>query len=109
MLAAHGWAAARGLPLFVLGGGSNLVVSDDGFDGLVLQIAITGIKGGTARRGHARVGRSREAWDGLVEFAVRRGLAGIECLSGIPGTVGGTPIQNVGAYAGRKWHPSSNG
>jgi UDP-N-acetylmuramate dehydrogenase len=98
VLAAHGWAAARGLPLFVLGGGSNLVVSDDGFDGLVLQIAITGIK--AALRGEDMLvsAGAGEAWDGLVEFAVRRGLAGIECLSGIPGTVGGTPIQNVGAY-----------
>jgi UDP-N-acetylmuramate dehydrogenase len=98
VLAAHGWAPAHGLPLFVLGGGSNLVVSDDGFDGLVLQIAITGIK--AALRGEDMLvsAGAGEAWDGLVEFAVTRGLAGIECLSGIPGTVGGTPIQNVGAY-----------
>jgi len=98
VLAAHGWGPAHGLPLFVLGGGSNLVVSDDGFDGLVLQVAITGIK--AALRGEDMLvsAGAGEAWDGLVEFAVTRGLAGIECLSGIPGTVGGTPIQNVGAY-----------
>jgi len=79
VLAAHGWAPAHGLPLFVLGGGSNLVVSDDGFDGLVLQVAITGIK--AALRGEDMLvsAGAGEAWDGLVEFAVTRGLAGIGC------------------------------
>jgi UDP-N-acetylmuramate dehydrogenase len=98
VIAAHGWAAARGAPLFVLGGGSNLVISDDGFDGLVLQVAISGVRallGGDVVSVGAGAG---ESWDALVEFTVARGLAGIECLSGIPGTVGGTPIQNVGAY-----------
>jgi UDP-N-acetylmuramate dehydrogenase len=96
--AAHRWARERGLPLFVLGGGSNLVVSDAGIRGLVLQIAITGIEvqpGTDATRVRAGAG---EVWDSVVEAAVARGLAGVECLSGIPGTVGGTPIQNVGAY-----------
>src|SRR5215216_3664365 len=85
-------------PLFVLGGGSNLVVADEGFRGLVVQIAIAGV---TAEVDGAEVivsAGAGESWDALVEFAVNRGLAGIECLSGIPGTVGGTPIQNVGAY-----------
>ena len=93
--AASGW---RGAPLLVLGGGSNLVVSDEGFDGLVLHIGITGIK--AALRGGEMIvsAGAGDSWDGFVEFAVSRGLAGIECLSGIPGTVGGTPIQNVGAY-----------
>jgi UDP-N-acetylmuramate dehydrogenase len=95
VVAASGW---RGAPLFVLGGGSNLVVSDEGFDGLVLQIALTGIT--ATLRGEEMIvsAGAGESWDGLVEFAVARDLAGIECLSGIPGTVGGTPIQNVGAY-----------
>jgi UDP-N-acetylmuramate dehydrogenase len=84
--------------LFVLGGGSNLVISDDGFSGLVLQIAIGGVN--TTRDGDDVIvaAGAGESWDSLVESAVRQDLAGIECLSGIPGTVGGTPIQNVGAY-----------
>ena len=98
VIAADGWAASRGVPLFVFGGGSNLVIADEGFEGLVLQVAITGVRallGGDVVSVAAGAG---ESWDALVEFAVTRGLAGIECLSGIPGTVGGTPIQNVGAY-----------
>jgi UDP-N-acetylmuramate dehydrogenase len=96
--AAHEWAEERSLPLFVLGGGSNLVVADEGFDGLVLQVAVTGVT--TAQRGEDLIlsAGAGESWDGLVAFVVQRGLAGVECLSGIPGTVGGTPIQNVGAY-----------
>jgi UDP-N-acetylmuramate dehydrogenase len=89
---------SEGEPLFVLGGGSNLVVSDQGFNGLVLQIAIGGVN--TTRDGQDVIvtAGAGESWDSLVEFAVSQDLAGIECLSGIPGTVGGTPIQNVGAY-----------
>lgn len=96
--AAHAWAEEHGVPLFVLGGGSNLVVADEGFDGLVLQVALAGVT--TARRGDDEIlaAGAGESWDALVAFAVDRDLAGIECLSGIPGTVGGTPIQNVGAY-----------
>jgi UDP-N-acetylmuramate dehydrogenase len=88
----------EGEPLFVLGGGSNLVISDDGFNGLVLHIAIGGVR--TTRDGEDVIvtAGAGEAWDSLVELAVKQNLAGIECLSGIPGTVGGTPIQNVGAY-----------
>jgi UDP-N-acetylmuramate dehydrogenase len=96
--AAHAWCAERRQPLHVLGGGSNLVVADEGVQGLVLQVAI----GGVAVRGEGsetvvRAGAG-EGWDGVVALAVERGLAGLECLSGIPGSVGGTPIQNVGAY-----------
>jgi UDP-N-acetylmuramate dehydrogenase len=95
VVAASRW---RDAPLFVLGGGSNLVVSDEGFDGVVVLIAIQGIVA-TAAGGDTLVSAGAgEPWDGLVSFAVKHGLAGIECLSGIPGTVGGTPIQNVGAY-----------
>ena len=88
----------RNSPVFVLGGGSNLVVADEGFDGLVLQVGIDGI--GAARNGgdvmvSAGAGAS---WDAVVDYAVAQGLAGLECLSGIPGSVGGTPVQNVGAY-----------
>jgi UDP-N-acetylmuramate dehydrogenase len=88
----------EGEQLFVLGGGSNLVVADEGFRGLVLQIAISGVNAATEGDDVIVTAGAGESWDSLVEFAVKQGLAGIECLSGIPGTVGGTPIQNVGAY-----------
>jgi UDP-N-acetylmuramate dehydrogenase len=82
------------VPLFVLGGGSNLLVSDDGFSGVVLHMAIRGVE---REGGVLRVGAG-ELWDGFVQQAVDAGLQGLECLAGIPGTVGGTPVQNVGAY-----------
>ena len=95
---AHAWCAERGVELLVIGGGSNLIVADEGFSGLVLQMAIGGLKfsmrdGDTLMRAGAG-----ESWDGAVAAAVQRGLSGLECLSGIPGRVGGTPLQNVGAY-----------
>jgi UDP-N-acetylmuramate dehydrogenase len=85
-------------PLFVLGGGSNLVVADEGFDGLVAQMAIQGVT--TTPHGEDVIATAGggESWDSFVEHTVKQNLGGIECLSGIPGTVGGTPIQNVGAY-----------
>ena len=91
--AAH-WARENGLELFVLGGGSNLLVSDAGFDGLVLHVRLKGIE----RQGELFRCGAGEDWDGFVALAVGQGYAGIECLAGIPGTVGGTPVQNVGAY-----------
>jgi UDP-N-acetylmuramate dehydrogenase len=92
------FATERKLPLFILGGGSNLLVSDSGFSGLVLRIALRGIRS-TEERGRSIISAAAgEDWDGLVAYAVAAGLAGVECLSGIPGTVGGTPVQNVGAY-----------
>ena len=92
------FAGERQLPLFVLGGGSNLLVSDGGFPGLVLRIALRGIES-TQENGQSIVSAAAgEDWDGLVAYAVAAGYAGVECLSGIPGTVGGTPVQNVGAY-----------
>ncbi len=92
------WARERELPLFVLGGGSNLLVSDAGFHGLVLRMSIDGID--SDEDGGKRifsVGAGVE-WDTFVARAVEQDCAGVECLSGIPGTTGGTPIQNVGAY-----------
>jgi UDP-N-acetylmuramate dehydrogenase len=89
------WAKARALPLFLLGGGSNLLVTDAGFDGLVLHMAITGIARDGAGEFYVGAG---ESWDGFVSEAIAEGCAGIECLAGIPGSVGGTPVQNVGAY-----------
>jgi UDP-N-acetylmuramate dehydrogenase len=89
------FAGGHDLPLFVLGGGSNLLVRDTGFSGLVLHLAIQGI--GRPAEDVLDVGAG-ESWDGLVDHAIALNLAGIECLAGIPGSVGGTPVQNVGAY-----------
>jgi len=94
------FAGARELPLFVLGGGSNLVVADAGWPGLVLKVAISGIeRTGSGEDGKALfdVGAG-ESWDRFASHAVTAQCAGVECLSGIPGSVGGTPVQNVGAY-----------
>lgn len=93
------WAGENGTPLFVLGGGSNLLVSDAGSNGLVLHIALKGIsvlQSGSAHRIY-RVAAG-EDWDSFVQRAIDDNCAGIECLAGIPGTAGGTPVQNVGAY-----------
>lgn len=92
------WAASRGLPIAILGGGSNLVVADAGFPGLVIRI---GTRGRRFERSTGQVvltATAGEPWDDLVAETVARDLAGLECLSGIPGRVGATPIQNVGAY-----------
>ncbi|MGB6386668.1 MAG: UDP-N-acetylmuramate dehydrogenase [Terriglobales bacterium] len=100
------FAKTRDLPLFVLGGGSNLVIADSGWPGLVLRITIGGITtpiaspNRTDATGNAvlfSVGAGVN-WDDFVAQAVVQNCAGVECLSGIPGTVGGTPVQNVGAY-----------
>jgi UDP-N-acetylmuramate dehydrogenase len=96
--AARQWCQEQSVPWFVLGGGSNVVIADRGFEGLVLQIGITGTTASRDDDEWVITAGAGESWDGLVEMAVDRGLAGVECLSGIPGTVGGTPIQNVGAY-----------
>jgi UDP-N-acetylmuramate dehydrogenase len=89
----------RNLPLFVLGGGSNLLVSDAGFDGVVMRVGVTVAKH-ERREGESVLleAGAGENWDDVVLYAVDRGYAGIECLAGIPGDVGGTPVQNVGAY-----------
>src|SRR6266850_6455888 len=92
------YADAHKLPLFVLGGGSNLIVSDRGWPGLVLKVGIPGIN---HRHGHGSAyfdAGAGEEWDGVVAAAVMHNCGGVECLSGIPGSVGGTPVQNVGAY-----------
>lgn len=87
-------ADRAGEPVLVLGGGSNLVVSDEGFDGLVVRVASRGIE----VDGDRVTVQAGEDWDALVARTVAEGRSGIECLSGIPGLVGSTPIQNVGAY-----------
>jgi len=95
------FARSRDLPLFVLGGGSNLVIADAGWPGLVLKIAISGIDRQSAHNEDGKVVfevGAGEPWDKFVSRAVMTRCAGVECLSGIPGSVGGTPVQNVGAY-----------
>ena len=81
----------------MLGGGSNVLVSDRGFPGLVIQMALCGIRTGNTTDGEIKAAAGEE-WDLFVAWCLARNLAGVECLSGIPGTVGGTPVQNVGAY-----------
>ena len=98
VLEALRWAQARGVPAFILGGGSNVVVGDRGFDGLVVRMTARG-RAFATEGGETRVtAAAGEPWDDLVADTVARGLAGLECLSGIPGLAGATPVQNVGAY-----------
>jgi UDP-N-acetylmuramate dehydrogenase len=92
------FAFARKLPLFVLGGGSNLVVSDTGWPGLVLKVSPAGVEFEGDRQKMVFHAGAGENWDELVALTVTKNCGGMECLSGIPGTVGGTPVQNVGAY-----------
>jgi UDP-N-acetylmuramate dehydrogenase len=99
LLEAIGFARSRSLPLFVLGGGSNLLVADAGFDGVVLQIALTGAPAVTATaEGLLYTVPAGNDWDGFVRSVCEQGVGGVECLAGIPGLIGGTPVQNVGAY-----------
>jgi UDP-N-acetylmuramate dehydrogenase len=114
LIAAVRAADAEGEPVLVLGGGSNLVVPDEGFPGVVVQVATAGVQitpGAAAEPSGAwpaadsgdqaavtLTAAAGENWDDLVVRAIGDGLAGVECLSGIPGLTGATPIQNVGAY-----------
>jgi UDP-N-acetylmuramate dehydrogenase len=91
-------ADLAGQPLLVLGGGSNLLIADAGFDGTVARVATAGIAARQADDHVCATVAAGENWDHLVEWAVSEKLAGIECLAGIPGLAGATPIQNVGAY-----------
>ena len=92
------FARDRGLSLFVLGGGSNLLVADAGFNGVVLKIALIGTERVDEGSYAIFTLAAGEDWDAFVARTVESNCAGIECLSGIPGSVGGTPVQNVGAY-----------
>ncbi len=87
-------------PVLVLGGGSNLFAGDEPFDGSVVRIRTSGIERlPSPRDGYVRLRvEAGHDWDALVAYAVSEGLAGIEAMSGIPGTVGAAPVQNVGAY-----------
>ena len=91
-------ADARGEPLLVLAGGSNVVVADEGFPGTVVHVLSMGVERRDDDGRSLLEVQAGEPWDPLVERCVEQGLAGVECLSGIPGSVGATPIQNVGAY-----------
>jgi UDP-N-acetylmuramate dehydrogenase len=94
-------ADAAGEPLLVVAGGSNLVIGDGGFEGTVIRVLTRGVRVDADGDGGGRVAlfaAGGEPWDDLVARTVADGLAGIECLSGIPGSTGATPIQNVGAY-----------
>lgn len=97
--AAVAWAREKGVPFMVLGGGSNVIFSDGGFAGLVILVRVKGFEvlGADEQGSLIRVGAG-EVWDRVVERSVELGLSGIEALSLIPGTAGGTPVQNVGAY-----------
>lgn len=91
------FARSRSVPFYILGGGSNVVFPERGYEGCLLRVALRGIsvyEGVTS----TVVSAAGESWDEFVRFCIDYGLAGIECLSGIPGLVGATPIQNVGAY-----------
>jgi len=88
------FSKSRNIEILLLGGGSNVLVSDAGFDGLVIKIEMTGVE----KEGELLIAGAGENWDALVERAIQSGLWGIENLSGIPGTVGAAPMQNIGAY-----------
>ncbi|HEX6098271.1 MAG TPA: UDP-N-acetylmuramate dehydrogenase [Thermoanaerobaculia bacterium] len=92
------WARERSLATFVLGGGSNLLIADAGFDGVVIHVDLRGVTVESEDAFAMVKVAAGEPWDAFVATAVENGWAGIECLSGIPGSTGATPIQNVGAY-----------
>ena len=104
LVAAVDAADQQGEPVLVIGGGSNLVVADDGFPGTVVHVATRGVvpdvddSGDPSCSGATVTVAAGESWDDVVAQAVDRGWVGVEALSGIPGSVGATPIQNVGAY-----------
>lgn len=98
LLEAVSFARSKGAPIFILGGGSNLLVSDKGFPGVVIHVSNKGIREEMDRTATIFTVAAGEDWDSFVSQMVERDFAGVECLAGIPGTVGGTPVQNVGAY-----------
>ena len=93
------FANQNNLNVFILGGGSNVLIADEGFDGLVLRIALKGISILQGKDETVCVkAQAGEDWDAFCKLCVEKNLQGVECLSGIPGLIGGTPVQNVGAY-----------
>jgi UDP-N-acetylmuramate dehydrogenase len=98
IVGALAWAQSRGLDARILGSGSNVLIADAGVDGLVVRVGLRGIETREEAGAVVLTAAAGEPWDDLVRLTVERGWAGLECLSGIPGLVGATPIQNVGAY-----------
>lgn len=98
LVSALEWASERGIAVAVLGFGSNVIVPDEGFDGLVVRVSLRGREVAQTPEGALLRVAAGEDWDGCVRFAVEQGLCGLECLSGIPGLVGAAPVQNIGAY-----------
>lgn len=92
------YARQRDVRVHILGGGSNTIFPDTGFDGLVMHVALRGIEERLDAGDAVLTVSAGESWDGVVAWSVQRGYGGLECLSGIPGSAGATPIQNVGAY-----------
>ncbi len=95
---AFAYAHENRVDVFVLGGGSNVLIADEGFRGLVIHIKLRGVEYQPEGDEIVVTAGAGEDWDPFVEAMVDQGLAGIECMSGIPGYIGGTPVQNVGAY-----------
>mgnify|MGYP001557973534 FL=1 len=98
VMEALAFARANSLPVFVLGGGSNIVIADSGFDGLVIAMRVSGIT--TEKHGNrllVTVGAG-VAWDDFIAWSIENKLHGLECMSGVPGTVGGAVVANLGAY-----------
>jgi len=98
ILSALSFFQTVGVPIYIIGGGSNVIFPDKGVRGLVLKVGLRGILANEDTDSVIITAAAGEQWDDLVEMCVARDFAGIECLSGIPGLVGATPIQNVGAY-----------
>jgi UDP-N-acetylmuramate dehydrogenase len=92
------YAKERNLPLQVIGAGSNIIFPDTGYPGLVMKVGLQGVSIDEDSNGATITAQAGEEWDAFVRLCIQRDCAGIECLSGIPGLVGATPIQNVGAY-----------
>lgn len=92
------FAREERIPLQVFSGGSNIIFADEGFDGVVLQVALEGFRAEESGEVALLSAGAGEQWDGVVARSVEKGWGGIECLSGIPGSAGATPVQNVGAY-----------
>ncbi len=92
------FSQTKKLPLFILGGGSNVLVSDEGFSGLVVKMEIKGIEELNSENQKIVIAGAGENWDSFVKYTVEKNLVGLENLSGIPGTVGASPVQNIGAY-----------
>ena len=98
VIEALAFAETRNLPVLILGGGSNLIIADTGFPGVVIRMALRGIVVSAQGNLIQVTAGAGQDWDSFTRYAVEQGWAGVECLAGIPGTVGATPVQNVGAY-----------